>query len=152
VINASDFLRLPLPIREHTAPDARGGQNSRREKSPVRRWNVAGITVRVAIAKQRKRRIKVNELWQTMDDGRVMGRVRAIKEKYLFIRYYPEQGARIDFFTHGNDIESCNWFELEPGDLVSFVPKVEDRGPRAFDVRLEMENHLYKKENNDEQL
>jgi cold shock CspA family protein len=78
---------------------------------------------------------------------RLKGKVRIVSSKYGFIRHYPEGQPRVDYFFHGDAVEGIEWFKLEPGDLVSFVLKDNERGPKATEIRLECESHLIKKEN-----
>jgi len=87
---------------------------------------------------------------ENMEPERITGNVRAVKGKYGFIRCCPPGKPREDYFFHGNDVEGVNWYELDPGDRVSFIPTDDERGQKALEVRLEMQKHLIKEENNDE--
>ncbi len=82
-----------------------------------------------------------------MEPERITGRVRAMKAKYGYIRRCPPGKPRQDYFFHGSAVEGINWYELDPGDLVSFVPTDDERGQKAVGVRLEMQNHLIEQEN-----
>ena len=74
--------------------------------------------------------------------NRIKGIVYAVKNKYGFIRCYPVGKPREDYFFHGSDTEGVEWFKLEQGDIVSFIPVDCERGPQAVQVRLECERHL----------
>ena len=89
---------------------------------------------------------KLAGIAENMEPGRLVGKVRAIKGKYGFIRYCPPGKPRQDFFFHGDMVEGVGWYQLEPGDQVSFIPKDDERGPKAEEVRLEKESHLIEEE------
>lgn len=80
------------------------------------------------------------------EQKRLTGKVRSVLSKYGFIRHYPEGEPRQDYFFHGDDVEGIKWFKLEPGDVVSFVLKENERGPKAAEIKLVCENHLIEKE------
>ena len=90
---------------------------------------------------------KIDRIQEQLENGRLVGKVWAVKGKYGFIRHYPESQPRIDYFFHGSDVQGVEWFTLENGDIVSFIPVNDDRGKRATLVNLECEKHLIQRRN-----
>lgn len=90
---------------------------------------------------------KLAEVKKDMEESRLRGTVIKMLRGYGFIRHYPPMAPRRDFFFYKNDLEGVRWGNLEPGDLVSFVPsgnQEEGKSEIALSVRLEQERHLRK--------
>ena len=77
-------------------------------------------------------------------DGRLTGKIRVLKHGYGFIRVYPKDNPRKNYFFHKENLENVNFYSLEEGDVMSFEPCEDEKGPMAIRVRIEIENHLCK--------
>jgi CspA family cold shock protein len=64
--------------------------------------------------------------------GRLRGRVESFDKGWGFIR--AETGERV--FVRFSEIQGTGYRTLNVGDEVEFELRIEDRGPRAYDVAL----------------
>lgn len=81
-----------------------------------------------------------------VEPDRKAGVVRTLKSGYGFIRTYRQDIPRSDYFFHSEDVTGVKFHSLEVGDIVSFETLSDDRGERAVDVCVEIENHFYNEE------
>ncbi len=84
----------------------------------------------------------LQEVKDNLEAERETGVIKRIYDGYGFVRVYPANEPRVDYFFHATDMKKGRFVLLEPGDVVSFKPGKEEKGPRAYDVRIEIESHL----------
>jgi len=70
---------------------------------------------------------------------RTSGRVQKLDytKNFGFARAAMIDGDARDYFFHRKAVEPEDWNALAVGDLVSFIPEMTARGPRALKVRKE---------------
>ena len=87
----------------------------------------------------------LREVKDSLEPEREMGVIKHIYGSYGFIRVYPVNEPRMDYFFHAADMEKGGFKMLEEGDIVSFKPSKDEKGLRANDLNVEIENHLRKR-------
>ncbi len=86
----------------------------------------------------------LQEVKSNLEAERETGVIKRIFDGYGFVRTYPANEPRVDYFFHATDMKKGRFNLLEEGDIVSFKPHTEDKGLRAHDLNVEVENHLRK--------
>ena len=72
-----------------------------------------------------------------MKESRVLGKISHLRADKGFGFIVKDSGDRV--FFHASAIERIDFADLEVGDPVSFVMTETSKGPRATQVRVEVE-------------